>query len=335
MRRFLYILLGILLVGIVVFLLGPKPDYPEFNPEIQTLNWNIEDLDSLLVLKESGVPNLKSNNQSRVVWADSVRKTPFAIVYLHGFSASPMEADPVHVNFAKRYGCNLYLPRLAGHGLSDKESFLELTPKDLVESAKEAIAIGQLIGDKVILLSTSTGGTLSIYLSAYNPDQVHGQILLSPNIDLFAQITDVLTYPWGLEIAQLLNGEYNHIRDIQGEGTNYWTMTYRIEGVLALKYLMEATMTKTVFEKMETPFFLGYYYKNEEEQDHVVSVDAMKVFYEQAGTPEKMKREKAFPDAGHHVIGSRFKSQSIPAVEEGVYQYVEEVLGMEPRGSEE
>jgi hypothetical protein len=63
-------------------------------------------------------------------------------------------------------------------------------------------------------------------------------------------------------------------------------------------------MTKEVFEKVKIPVFLGYYYKDEEHQDNVVSVDAMKEMFEQLGTPASLKKSEAFPNSGNHVITS-------------------------------
>ena len=101
------------------------------------------------------------------------------------------------LEFAKRYGCNLYLPRLAGHGIDDDDSFSDLRPEDLIASAKEAIAIGQLLGEKLILMSCSTGSTLSIYLSAENPEIVDAQFMFAPNIALHDPSAKLMTGPWG------------------------------------------------------------------------------------------------------------------------------------------
>lgn len=317
--------------GIIVFSMGPKPEYPTYQPSILSMKLAIDSIDPYLAKQESKIINLKPNNASQVIWADSVRRTPYSIVYLHGFSASAMEGDPVHVNFAKRYGCNLYLPRLAGHGIKDDDSFLDLTPKDLIESAKEAVSIGKLIGEKVILMSTSTGGTLSIYLSANNPGLVDAQILFSPNIALYSSAAEILSMPWGLEIAKIVEDEYRHIEDIPTEEVhNYWTSTYRMEGLLALKYLLDETMTEEVFKQVNNPVYLGCFYKSEEVQDNVVSVPAMETFFEQIATPDRLKTFVKFPDAGHHVVVSKFHSKSVPEVEKSVYTYAEEVLGLNP-----
>ena len=170
-----------------------------------------------------------------------------------------MEADPIHFEFAKRYGYNMYLPRLAGHGIDDIESFKDLKPNQLVESAKEALAIGQLIGEKVIVMSCSTGSTLSIYLAATQPENIESMIMYSPNIDLYDPKSQMLLGPWGLPLAKWMGGGDYRSFTLPKGGEQYWTTKYRIEGVLALRDLMNQTMTDENFGKVTQPFYLGYY----------------------------------------------------------------------------
>ncbi len=59
---------------------------------------------------------------------DSLKgKTEYALVYLHGFTASQGEGNPVHRDLAKKFGCNLYLSRLAEHGIDTTEPMVNLT----------------------------------------------------------------------------------------------------------------------------------------------------------------------------------------------------------------
>lgn len=326
-KRYLWLFPSLLMAGIFA---GPRPGYPGFNGKLPKLKMKLSELDEFLRNKEAGVQKLKPGNESRIIWADSVRKTPYSIVYLHGWSACSHEGDPVHREFAERYGCNLYLPRLAGHGLDDKESFADLTPGDLVESAKEALAIGRLIGEKVILMSCSTGGTLSIYLAAENPEAVHAQLLFSPNIDIYAGASELLTLPWGKQIAEAMNGRYFSFTPKDEKAYAYWTTTYRTQGLVTLKSLIETTMTNETWSKVRQPLFMGYYYKNEEEQDKTVSVEEMHRFYAAVSTPEHLKREVAFPDAGHHVVVSGINSNDLASVRKESYRFAEEVLGLKP-----
>ncbi len=314
-----------------IIFLGPQPDYSDFDGKIESMNISLTELEAKIAQKDHGVQHLKPNNESRLIWADSIRKTPYSVVYLHGFSASPMEGFPTHENFAKRYGCKLYMPRLAGHGLDDPESFLQLEPKDLIESAKEAIAIGKLIGEKVILMSCSTGSTLSVYLTAQNPDDVEALIMYSPNIDLKSATSEILTLPWGLQMARMIAGKYWHTHhQPDSEAAKYTTNIYRTEGLICLKKLIETTMTKANFKKISVPYLLGYYFKNEEENDPIVSVEEMIRFVQLTSTPVEKKMLVPFPDAETHVLPSGIHSKDIESVQNETYQFAENILGMIP-----
>ena len=128
---------------------------------------------------------VKADNEARIIWLnDSTKeKTEYAVVYLHGFSASQGEGNPVHKEFAKKFGCNLYLSRLADHGVDTTVPLANFSAERLWNSALEAFAIGKQIGKKVILMSTSTGGTLALKLCAEYPE-IAASIMLSPNIEI-------------------------------------------------------------------------------------------------------------------------------------------------------
>jgi len=323
-----------ILIPLVLFLaiiLGPRASFDPIDPTPIELNIGLTDLDEYISRKESKVEKLKSANNARIVWADSVRKTPYSLVFLHGFLAGPMEGDPVHFNFAKRYGCNMYLARLAQHGLDDRDAMLSLTPKDWVESAKEAIAIGKTLGEKVIVMGSSTGCTLALYLAAHQPDDIHGLICYSPNIATYRQIARVSLMPWGARLSKLINGgDYRQVGHTQEIHWKYWNKEYHIEGIAPLISLLDQTMIKETFSKIQQPIFFGYYYKNEEEQDKVVSIEAMKEAFDYIATDLEKKRLIAFPNAGHHVLVSKHKSLELKTVEEETFSFAEKILGLRP-----
>lgn len=323
-KRFL--IPAILILAIVA---GPRPGYSDLNLSLNELNIPLNQLDNYISEKESKIEKLKPDNEARIVWADSIRKTPYSIVYLHGWSASQEEGDPIHEELAKRYGCNLFLSRLAGHGIDSKESFKDLTPDELFTSAKEALLIGNLMGEKTILMSCSTGGTLSNYLAANYPDRVYAQLLYSPNIDIYDSSTEMLTMPWGQQIAEAIIGKHHSFTPPE-EGYKYWTTTYSSKGLICLKSLVEKTMTKDTWQKIDQPLFMGYYYKNEEEQDHTVSVAAMQDFFVNVSTPTDKKRQVAFPNVGVHVLLSKINSKDLESVRKESFAFMEEVLGMVP-----
>ena len=315
-------LLLILVLGI--YLMGPLPKAEKVD------NYPIAIPDSLPSIDNPA--GLKNNNQARIIWADTVGKqSEYSIVYLHGFSASPMEADPLHRTIAEAYGCNLYLARLKEHGINNPDAFEKLTPKDLVQSAKEAVAIGKKIGKKVILMSCSTGGSLALYLSANDPE-ISANILFSPNIALADPNSSVLTGPWGLQLARLfIGGKYREWKPENDSIGQYWTSKYRVEGIIALKQLLNMTMSEEIFAKVKQPVFMAYYYKNEKEQDQTVSVAAMLSMFDKLGTAPDKKIKKAFPNAGVHVICSKWQSKDLKNLESSVREFMEKTLGLKSK----
>ncbi len=317
---------------ILIYLFGPKPNFSDFNPHIQHLGISLDQIEPYIAHRESKVADIKPNNSSRIIWADSIRKTNYVVLYLHGFSASPMEGDPTHENFAKRYGCNLYIPRLAGHGIKNKDAFVDLTPKALIDSAKEAIAVARLLGDTVILMSCSTGSTLGNYLAAENPTAFHGHIMYSPNFDLADPRSDMLTKSWGLQLARYLIGERRTLPSLVGTPrAQYTTIEYKVEGLICLKSLIQSTMTHATFEKVKTPYLLAYYYKDETNHDKVISIDAIKKFYASTtAVAENKKRLVPLAGVGTHVIPSDLYCKDLAAVNAATYSFAEEVLGLVP-----
>lgn len=327
-----YIILS-LIFGIILFLYlgGPRPDYPVLSTQLPNVTNDFQQLEQEIYAAERKVKIIKPDNEAKIIWFDSANKerTPYSVVYLHGFAASQGEANPLHKEFAQRYGLNLYLPRLYGHGLFDKEPLLDLTPEKLVESAKKAIAVGKAIGEKVIIISASTGGTLALYLASENPD-IHSIITYSPNIDLADSRSFILLQPWGLQLARtIVGGKYYYFEGPRNM-EKYWYPKYRIEGIIALKALVKYTMTEETFRKVKQPIFVGYYYKNKDEQDEMVSVEEILEMYKELGTPDSLKRLVNFPEAGHHILPSELWSKDVGGVRRETFKFAEEVLGLEP-----
>lgn len=316
---------------ILLYLLGPAPATPVYNKSLPVIPSTADSLNNY-ISKHEAAHKVKSDNEARVVWYnDSLKSiTEYAIVYLHGFSASQAEGAPTHTDIAKKFGCNLYLSRLAEHGIDTADAMINLTADNYWESAKEALEIGKRIGKKVILMGTSTGGTQALQLAATFPDSIAALILYSPNLAINDPNAWILNNHWGLQIARkVVGGNYKISDDTRPLYKQYWCYQYRLEAAVALEEMLETAGGKTIFKKVTQPVLMLYYYKNEKEQDPVVKVSAMKEMYSQLGTPENMKREKAMPNTGNHVIGSYIKSGDVKGVEKETESFMKEILGMQ------
>lgn len=316
---------------VAIYALGPEPDEPVYDPTPVVVPSTPDDLEKYVAANEAK-HKLKPDNEARIIWADSTRaKTPYSVVYIHGFSASQEEGDPVHETFAKTFGCNLYLARMADHGVDSTENMFYFTADRWWKSSKEALAIGKALGEKVILMSTSTGGTMSIMLAATYPEDVFAMINMSPNIAINDPTAWVLNRPWGLQIARLVMGGNNRVLPPEPEKDPYWYDRYRLESVTQLQELVAGSMTPQTFSKVTCPSLTLYFFKNEQEQDPVVKVSAMIEMNKQLATADSLKVMVPIPNAGGHVLGSHIGSGDVAAVSKAVNDFAIEKLTLTPR----
>lgn len=317
-RRIIKITFPILLLAGIYFL-GPEPEKPKYDLKMPEVPSSPDELEKYIATNELK-HKVRPDCEAQIVWNDSTKsKTEYAVVYLHGFSATQMEGNPTHRRFAKEFGCNMYLARLADHGIDTTEALLYYTPDRVWETAKQALAIGRQLGNKIILMSTSTGSTLALKLAAEYPDDVYALINMSPNIALRHPAAFISNNPWGLQIARLVvGGDYN-VTDATEEESKYWTKKYRLEAVTQMEQLLETSMKPDLFKRIKQPSLTVYYYKNEEEQDPLVKVSAMLKMNEELSTPADMKVAVAVPTVGVHALGSSLSSKDV----EGVYKEIE------------
>ncbi|MBL6662344.1 MAG: alpha/beta fold hydrolase [Flavobacteriaceae bacterium] len=316
-----------LLLG-ALYLVGPRVETPELNDSPVSVPSDLMSLEQWITENENALGNVRSGNASQIIFNDSVpKKTKFSVLYLHGFTASGREGEPVHRDIAKALGANLYIPRLYGHGLEETEPMLGFNNEDFWESGKEALAVAKQLGEKVIVLGTSHGGALSLSL-ATDPD-IAALCLFGPNIAVYDPKAKLLSKPWGLQIARLVKGgNYHYMVTSNEEKKNYWTTKARLESLIHMQKFLDVKMRKATFKKVQAPVFLGYYYKNDSLQDQVVSVPAMLEMYDQLGTPQHLKQKKAFPEAGDHVLTSYLSTENYEAVTREVLQFLSDKLNI-------
>ena len=328
MKKYVF---GIIILLIVLYFMGPAPAAPVLNPEPswKAIPDSVEAVKSYVDSLEALNKNLKDNNQGKVVFADSLspKKTKIVFLYVHGFSASQMEGDPVHRDLAKNFGANLVLARIAGHGEKTTEHNMEhLTADEMYQSVENYYAIAKKLGDEVVVLGTSFGGAMSVNLCKNHPE-IKALILYGPCIKIKDPAAEIVDNPWGLQIARLiLKGENRTIESKNPLHNQYWSLHYRIEGIIAMQNFLTHTMNKETFAGMKTPVYLTYYYKDKQHQDDVVSVDAMKEMFPQLGTPDSLKKEEAFPLSGYHVMTSPILGKHVEIVTQKSIDFLEKTV---------
>ena len=327
-------IVAILLVLGAVYFLGPSPKTPKYDTSFPKVSSDIAFLADSISKSEMNRGNVKFGNDAKIIFADDSlkNKTEWSLVYIHGFSASEKEGDPINREFAKRYGMNLFLARMRDHGIDTTETLMNMTADRLWKTAKEALAVGEKLGDKVILMSTSTGGTLSILLASNFPEKVSALINYSPNVRINDPAAFLLNDPWGLQIARLVKGsDYNVTGPEDDETSKYWNNKYRLEAVVNLQQLVETSMTTDVFKKVTCPSLTVAYYKDEEHQDPTVKVEAEEWMNSEIATSSDKKRFVKLPNVGGHPLASGMLSKDIESVRKTTFSFAEEVLKLDPK----
>lgn len=303
---------------------------PAYIPE------SLTELDAFLSERESAL-NLKPGTEADIAWNcdQPFQKTDYAIVYLHGFRASHPEGEPVHHRVAEHLGCNLYLSRLQEHGIDSEYPLLNLTEEKLLQSARFAFHIGQQIGHKVILMGTSTGASLALWLASRDEikDKISALILYSPLIRFYGLTAQLLMNTFSRSLLEVIPGKTYLVKT---KGTTYaedriWNKKYALQGALALGAFVEHHMQNKTFANVECPVWTGYYYKNRQEQDRVVSVPSIKKMVSKLGTRSELVSATNFPEADNHVICSSLLSRSVEAVTDTTINFLKTVVSQRAR----
>jgi len=264
---------------VALFLAGPRPKM-EQKIQMPALP---ADLDGYLRASEAQVGGVKPGAEKTIIWADPVNKsrTPVSIVYLHGFSATRQETRPLCDTLAARLGANLFYTRLSGHG-RDGDAMSDATVNDWLNDGVEALEIGRRIGKKVIVVGTSTGGTLATWLAGWHgAKDLLALVMLSPNFGPRDPNARVLSWPWGGLIARAIVGPYYSWEPVNAQQARYWNTRYPTHALVTMMGLVE--LVKTVrLEAIKTPLMVIY-----SENDRVISADELKLHYERFGSPVK------------------------------------------------
>lgn len=260
--RILKIVLPLLLVLALVtsglWLVGPRePLRLESRFDDRSIG---SDIPAYLAKTEADVPNLRRGAEKTVIWAypASRAKTPIALVYIHGFSASRDEIRPLPDVVATKLGANLYYTRLAGHG-RDSAAMAEPTVGDWIDDFAEAMAIGRRLGERVVVIATSTGATLAT-VAASRPDLANGLaglVEISPNFGLANSQRWMLTMPFARSLIPYLGPEDFGSDEAEMTTTGIWTQRYPTRALLPMARLVEAAQDIDV-SSLHTPALFVY-----------------------------------------------------------------------------
>lgn len=296
MRRAAIWLLGLTAIALFAILTGPRvPDDTTITFAAETIG---EDAEAYLAKSEAAVSAIRSGQQKQIVWArEDKAKTPLAIVYVHGFSASSAEIRPLPDKVAAALGANLYFTRLTGHG-QDGAAMAGGSVNAWINDYAEALAVGRMIGDRVVVIATSTGASLAT-LGATDPrlaGSVAGIVMISPNFGIQAAGSFLLTMPWGRQIAELIIGPERSFESRNPQHAQSWTTRYPTSALLPMARLVELAVAARV-EDIKMPALFVFSNK-----DKIVRPDITATIAQRWGGPHQTLIVEASGDPDMHVI---------------------------------
>lgn len=283
-------------------ILGPRPRFDERWSE-PTVGG---DIDAYLAAEEATVPDLRPGAAKGVVWADpeTRARTAFALVYLHGFSADRQEVEPLVTDLARDLGANAYFTRLRGHG-RDGAAMGDATVDGWLDDVAEAVAIGRRIGDRTILVGTSTGGTLALWAATKDEARpsLWALVLISPNLGTRDRSAELLLWPWGGLIARLVVGRERCFQPGTPAEARHWTTCYPTRALLPMMALVDHVRTMDL-SAVTTPTLVLY-----SPDDSVVDPEATKrVLGRLGGGASTLLAVTDSNDPSHHVLAGSIMS---------------------------
>ncbi len=309
-------------VAFLIYFAGPEINMETSFSDVQ-IPESPENIEQYIESGEAEYTDIRPGTEKKIVWADAggrKRVTEYSIIYLHGFTASRTETEPVTANVASALGANVFYTRLKGHGHYQLDAQDNVTLSDWLFDAKEALEIGKKIGEKVIIISCSSGAPLAAWLCSNFPESIYSAVMISPNFRPADSRAMLIAEKWGPLIAKLSEGEIigEHEKIVSPAHAAGWSYIYKTEFLFPMIALLE-TVNKTDFTKITIP--LAVFYSPDDmivDQRETISV------YEKWGAVKKQicKVENPGDKNSHIICGDIFSPDTTGLVTGEIIQFI-------------
>jgi len=172
----------------------------------------------------------------------------------------------------------------------------------------------------VIVVSTSTGGTLASWLLTQPfAKNIVANIMVSPNFGVKRKSTEIIRWSWGLQIAKWINGgDYYSFTPISPAHRKYWTERYPLKAIVPVIKLVDQ-VNAIDKSQIRVPQLIIY-----SPDDQVVDVNAIDDVVSQH-THSKIKLvpfTESHDPAQHVLAGDACSPQSTDAMVKLVHDYI-------------
>ncbi|MCZ6501633.1 MAG: hypothetical protein O6945_03865 [Gammaproteobacteria bacterium] len=244
----------------ILFFLGPRPKLNAHAPKSQLPeNLSLEKLDNWVQSREDAVRDLTPGADACIQLAHpgNPHITELCFLYIHGFSATRQETAPVTDLIAAEFGANAFHARLEGHGVGSDGMLM--ASETWLQSVIDAWTIAAKLGNKVVIVATSSGAPLAIWLAEQEltQDKIHAFLFMSPNFKIRSRFGFILTWPWAKYWVRSVIG-----KEISREPENemagkYWTSTYSTLSLIEMQKVLD-WLSSVDFSRHQIPLATMY-----------------------------------------------------------------------------
>lgn len=241
-------------IALILWLFGPYEDATLASNGVTVS----ADLDAHFASVESAFDDITPGVEKRVIWAgEPGAQTEWSILYVHGFSATSEEIRPVPDLLANDLGANLIYTRLQGHGRSGA-AMATASVRGWVTDLDEGMQAARIAGRKVLVISTSTGGTLVAALAddAQMMEGAAGMIFVAPNFALNNPMANLLSWPAARYWLPLLAGSERSFAAQNDAHAKYWSTQYPSVSVMPMATLVDAVKAQDHGAKTTPALFM-------------------------------------------------------------------------------
>ena len=310
-RRVLQGLVTLPLLLAAAWRLGPRNNFGSGVPTRRSLPpQDIALLDQWLQTSEAAFPDIKPGNAKGIVWAGaSAQRAPWAVVYLHGFSASRLETAPLTETVARELGANVFYTRLTGHGRADEAAIGEATVQDWMADTLEVVRIGQTLGERVLVIGCSMGCTLATWLgTSADANKVSAYAFVSPNFGPKDKRADIINMPWGRQIALWSQGPVRSFTPTTEQVALAWTCSYPTRAIFPMMALVK-NVRESDLSLFRTPVLVLYSARDET----VEAAETRAAFGRLGSTRKSLEQVDYSQSKGQHVLAGAIKDPAAVA----------------------
>ena len=162
------------------------------------------------------------------------------------------------------------------------------------------------IGERVIVIATSTGAALAVQ-AATTPamaENVAAMVLISPNFGVRASGAELLTMPWGKQMAELIVGTSYSFEPKNALHKIFWTTRYPTSALLPMAAMAKLALEAPVEETSIPALFIF------SDSDRVVRSNLTREIAVRWGGPKEIVPIDDTDDPNHHVIAGNALSPS-------------------------